>query len=78
MLIPVRLDENIKDVTVLVHGSPEVVPLPLDRDKDLVEVPCVPQLPSAMPQLSGKLLTKLQTLPLLADRLVADGHPALG
>src|SRR5262249_61204228 len=35
-----------------------------------------PQPPSAMPQLSGKLLTKLQTPQ--ADRLVADCDPTLG
>jgi hypothetical protein len=28
MLIPVGLNENIKYVTVLVHGTPEIVTLP--------------------------------------------------
>ena len=39
MLIAVRLNENIKYVTVLVHGPPEIVTFPLNRDKDFVEMP---------------------------------------
>jgi len=74
MLISVLLDEHIKDVTVLIHGSPQIVPLASKRDKDLVEVPRVPQPPSAMPQLPGELLAKLQTP--LADRLIADSNSA--
>lgn len=38
-LIPMLLNENIKHVTVLVHCTPEIVTLPLNRDKDLVEAP---------------------------------------
>ena len=76
MLIAPLLDENIKYIPILVDSPPEIMTLALNRDKDLVEVPCVTQLPSAMPQLSGKLLAKLQTP--MADRLVADGHPAFG
>jgi hypothetical protein len=70
------LDENIQHVSVLVDGTPKIVTLALTRDKALVEVLRVTQPSSAMPQLSRKLLTKLQTP--LADRLGADGYPTLG
>jgi len=48
-LIPVLLYENIKHVTILVHCPPEVVTLPLNRDKDFVEMPRVTASPLAMP-----------------------------
>ena len=38
-----RLDENIEDVTILIDGTPEIAPLSLDGDEDLVQVPDVAQ-----------------------------------
>jgi hypothetical protein len=54
MLIPVRLDENIKHVTVLVYCPPQVITLLLNRDKDFVEIPYVAESSLAIPQLFGK------------------------
>ncbi len=39
LLIPSTLDEKINDITVLVHGTPEIVTFPLNGDKDFVVVP---------------------------------------
>ena len=75
MLVPVRLDENIKDVTVLVHCTPQIVTLPLNRDEDFVEMPCVTESSLAIPQLPGKGRTEFQAP--LAHRFVTDGHPAV-
>jgi hypothetical protein len=35
-LVPARLDQNIEDIPFLIHGSPEIVALPVDRQKDLI------------------------------------------
>ncbi len=33
----------ISDVAILIDGTPEILPLSLDGDEDLVQVPCVSQ-----------------------------------
>ena len=35
--IPTRLDKNIDHVAVLIHPAPEILPLTVDRHKDLVQ-----------------------------------------
>ena len=37
--VPTRLHENIDHVTVLIHCSPEILALPVDRHEDLVQEP---------------------------------------
>ena len=39
--IAARLDEDVEEVAVLVHGSPEISALPLNRGEDLVQIPGV-------------------------------------
>ena len=41
--VTTRLDENIEDVAILIDGTPEIAPLSLDGDEDLVQVPEVAQ-----------------------------------
>ena len=41
--VATRLDEDIDDVTILIDGTPEIAPLSLDGDEDLVHVPDVAQ-----------------------------------
>ena len=41
--VATRLDEDVDDVAILIDGTPEIVPLSLDGDEDLVQVPCVAQ-----------------------------------
>ena len=41
--VATRLDEDIDDVTILIDGTPEIAPLSLDGDEDLVQVPDVAQ-----------------------------------
>ena len=38
-----RLDEDIKDVAILIDGAPEIVPLSLDGDEGLVQMLSVAQ-----------------------------------
>ncbi len=37
------MDEDVDDVAILIDGTPEILPLSLDGDEDLVQVPCVSQ-----------------------------------
>ena len=39
--ISTRLDEDVDDVANLIDAAPEILPLSLDGDEDLVQVPCV-------------------------------------
>ena len=39
--VATRLDEDVDDVAILIDGTREILPLSLDRDEDLVQVPCV-------------------------------------
>ena len=41
--VATRLDEDIDDVTILIDGTPEIAPLSLDGDEDLVQLPDVAQ-----------------------------------
>ncbi len=43
--VPTRLDEDVDDVAVLIDGTPEILPLSLDGDEDLVQVPRVTRRP---------------------------------
>ena len=47
-----RIDQNVDDVAVLVHGPPQILPLPLDGQEEFVEVPRVAQATSPAPQSS--------------------------
>ena len=43
ILIASLLHENINGIAVLIHGTPEIVALALDRDKYFVEMPGIAQ-----------------------------------
>jgi hypothetical protein len=75
LLIAVRLNENIQDVTVLIHGPPQVVTLSLYRDTEFVEMPDNAESPLAIPQSFGERRTEFQTP--LAHGFVTDRHPAI-
>lgn len=72
-LIPAALHEDIKDVPVLVDGTPEIVACAVDPHKHLVRVPCVPRSRTSASQLIGILLPELQ--PPLTDRFVRHNKP---
>ncbi len=46
--VATRLHEDVDDVAILIDGTPEILPLSLDRDEDLVQVPCVSQATLAL------------------------------
>ena len=44
VLVAATLHEDIEHVIILIHGAPQVMALPVNRHKHLVEVPLVPRL----------------------------------
>jgi hypothetical protein len=34
------LHENVKDIPLLIHHPPEIVAMPVNVEKDLIQVPC--------------------------------------
>ena len=71
-----RLDEDIDDVAILVHRTPEILPLTLDGYKHLVQVPRIAEatLPSLQP--ASVFWTELDAPK--SDRFIRDGDPPLG
>ena len=54
-----RLDEDVDDVAILIDGTPEILPLALDRDEDLVQVPRVAETALSTLQAPSVLGTEL-------------------
>ena len=48
--IPSRLEQDVNHVPVLVHGPPQILPLPLDGHEEFVQVPGIAHPASAPPQ----------------------------
>ncbi len=76
LFISPMLHENINRVAVLVHGPPQIVLLPLNRDKDFIKVPGISQTPLALFQLARILRPKLLTP--LSNRFIGDGDAPFG
>ena len=72
--IATRLDEDVDHIAALVDGTPEIPPLALDRDEELVQVPRVTQSSFSPLQRAGVIGAKLPAP--LSDGLVGDGDSA--
>ena len=73
--IPVRLHEDVQDVTVLVYCAPQILLATLDRDEHLVEMPSVSHPTAPAPQLPG--VDRTEPLAPLPNRLVGDRYASL-
>jgi hypothetical protein len=58
-LVAMTLHEDIEDLTLGLHGSPEVVLLALNGDHHLVQIPLVGRLETTATNLMGIRLSKL-------------------
>ena len=56
---PTGLDKDIDHIAVLIHRTPQILALPIDRDEDLVQIPCVAQATLASFQTTGVLGAEL-------------------
>src|SRR5215475_2447075 len=70
LLIASALHEDIEHVIVLIDSAPQVMALPVDRQKHLVQVPFVAWLGASMLQLICVVLPKFQTP--LTDGFISD------
>ena len=71
-----RLDEDIKDVAILIDGAPEIVPLSLDGDEGLVQMLSVAQPALSMLEPASVCRTKLDAPQ--PDRFVGHREATLG
>src|SRR3989449_7743023 len=70
LLIAPALHQDVEHVIILIHGTPQVMALPVDRQKYLVEVPFVAWLGTSTLQPIRVVLSTLQTP--LADGFMGD------
>ena len=73
--IPVRLHEDVQDVTVLIDRAPQILSATLDRDEHLVEMPGVSHPTAAAPQ--PPRVDRTEPLAPLPNRLLGDRHASL-
>src|SRR5258708_2847790 len=69
------LNQNIEYISILIHRSPQIVPLAIDFEKHLVHMPFVATTRVAATQCIGIGLPKLQTP--LSNCFIGDDDPAL-
>jgi hypothetical protein len=74
LLVAPALRQHIQDMTVLIHSPPQVMALAVDRQQQLIHVPCVPRLRATATQPIGVLLPTLPTP--WADSFVGHGDAA--
>jgi hypothetical protein len=67
-LVPAALRQDVEDIIVLIDRVPEILALPMNRQKHFVQMPCVAWLGASTLQPIRVVLPKLQTP--LADGLV--------
>src|ERR1700730_8548724 len=74
--LPRALDQDIKNEALLVHRTPEPMPLPGDADDDLIEVPLVATARRSPTDAAGEFPAEFQAP--LPDRLVGHRDAAGG
>jgi hypothetical protein len=74
VLLAAALHEHVEHVLVLIYGPPQEIPLAMDRQEDLVQVPCVARLRTPPSQPMGVVLPTLPTP--WADGFVRHGDAA--
>jgi hypothetical protein len=71
-----RLDQNVDYVAVLIHGTPQILLLAVDSNKDLVQVPVVAE--PALSSLQFPSIVRTEFLTPLSDRFIRHNDSALG
>jgi hypothetical protein len=75
LLIASALHEDVEHMIVLVDSPPQVMPLTLNGEKYLIQVPLVTRSRAPVTELIGVVLPKLPTP--LADGFMGDGDATL-
>ena len=74
--VPAGLDEEVDQVTVLIHRAPEILALPVDRHEDFVQKPHIYESTLTSPQPPGVIGAELPAL--LPNGFVRHDDAALG
>jgi hypothetical protein len=72
--VPSVLHQDIEHATVLIHRAPQILALPINRQKDLIEMPLITWSRVATAQLVGIRLPKFPAP--FSDRFIRHDHPA--
>ena len=75
MTVASGLDEDVDQVAVLIDRTPEILPLAVDRNEDLVQVPRVSEAALSSFEIPRVIRTEFQTP--LPDGFVRNDDPAL-
>jgi hypothetical protein len=73
-LVAAALHQDIEHRPVLIHGPPEIMALPIDREEHFIQVPLVTRLRASASELIGIRLAEFPTP--LTGRLIGDDDPA--
>jgi hypothetical protein len=76
MLIAARLQQNIDDITVLIHGTPKILLQALDFHEDFVQIPGIAEATLPPLQLSSIVGTELLTP--MSNGFIRDDNAAFG
>ena len=71
-----RLDENVNDIAILVHGPPQILPPPLNIHEHFVQIPGVAHAAPAVAQAPRVVESERQSP--LPNRIIRDSNAALG
>ena len=71
-----RLDQNVDHVAVLIHGTPQILLLAVDSNKDLIQMPLIAQ--PSLSSLQFASIDRTELLTPLPDRLIRHGDSPLG
>ena len=75
-LIAARLQQNIDDITILIHGTPKILLLAVDSDEEFVQIPGITEASLFLLKTSGIVGSEFPAP--LADGLVRNNYPAFG
>jgi hypothetical protein len=74
VLVPPALHQDIEDMTILIDGPPEIVPLTTNGEKDFIQIPLITWLRAPVTELIGIRLPEFPAP--LPDRFVRDDDAA--
>ena len=75
VLIAARLQENINDIAVLIHGTPKILLLAVDSDEELVQIPSIAEATLSPFQFPNLVWTELLTP--TSNRFIRDDDASL-
>ena len=75
-LIAARLQQNIDDITILIHGPPKILLLAVDSDEEFVQIPGITEASLFLLETSGIVGSEFQAP--LPDGFVRNSYSAFG